>query len=96
MADGCCIDLTQRGYAFLYRPEVTNFCPGCSKANWLVGRHVAECAFCGAILPLSDRAATGASSFLPQREAAADGRRAFSSAWWKPKQLPVPSGTGAW
>ena len=95
MADGCCIDPTRRGYAFLYRPEVPNYCPGCSKTNSLVGRHVAECAFCGAILPLSDRAATGTSGFLPPPKAVAVGRSSISSAWWKPKQLAVPSGTGA-
>lgn len=96
MADGCCIDLTQRGYKLLYRPEVTNYCPGCSKTNWLVGRHVAECAFCGAILPLCDSAATGTSSFLPQRETIADGRRLTAAAWWKPRPLAVSSGTGVW
>lgn len=49
---------TPRGYTILYRPEVTNYCPGCTKTNWYVGRQVAECAFCGTVLPLRDGLAT--------------------------------------
>lgn len=50
-----------RAYALVYRPEVVNHCPGCTHTNWLVGRMVAECGFCGTVLPLRDSAllATG-------------------------------------
>jgi hypothetical protein len=28
-------------------------CPGCGNTNWLIGRKVAECAFCELALPLA-------------------------------------------
>lgn len=63
------IHSTPRGYTILYRPEATNYCPGCTKTNWYVGRQVAECAFCGTVLPLRD--GFSASSWqMPQIQAA--------------------------
>jgi hypothetical protein len=49
-------DVIARACALVYRPESANFCPGCSRSNWYVGRMVAECAFCGTALPLRDSA----------------------------------------
>ncbi len=36
-----------------YWPGEINQCPGCSQAQWLVGRTLAECAMCGTALPLA-------------------------------------------
>lgn len=44
-----------RGYLALYRPGVVNHCPGCGRTHWLVGRLLAECAFCATALPLDGR-----------------------------------------
>lgn len=40
------------GYGLSYHMGETNHCPGCGRHNWIVGRLVAECAFCGTALPL--------------------------------------------
>ena len=40
------------GYSFAYRPGESNHCPGCGRHNWLIGRLMAECAFCGTALIL--------------------------------------------
>lgn len=37
----------------LYRDDATNACPGCGKSHWLVGRVMAQCAFCETALPLA-------------------------------------------
>jgi len=41
-----------RGYHVTYRENETNHCPGCGRTHWLIGRTVAECAFCATALPL--------------------------------------------
>lgn len=41
-----------RGYHIMYRSEGHNHCPGCGRSHWIVGRLMAECAFCGTALPL--------------------------------------------
>jgi hypothetical protein len=46
----------QRGYAVHYRVNEPNHCPGCGRSHWLIGRMLAECAFCGVALPLSTMA----------------------------------------
>lgn len=43
-----------RGYNVVYRENEVNFCPGCGRSHWLVGRLLAECAYCGAAVPLSE------------------------------------------
>jgi hypothetical protein len=43
-----------RGYAVVYREGEPNFCPGCGRSNWYVGRLLAECAYCGTAVPLTD------------------------------------------
>jgi hypothetical protein len=43
-----------RGYAIIYRPAEANFCPGCGRSHWYVGRLLAECAWCGTAVPLAD------------------------------------------
>jgi hypothetical protein len=50
------INPSMRGFSVVYHPQATNFCPGCQRSNWIVGRQVAECAFCATALPLADSA----------------------------------------
>jgi hypothetical protein len=40
-----------RGFVPVYRTGT--LCPGCHRESWIVGRQSAECAFCGAALPLA-------------------------------------------
>lgn len=47
-------ELVNRGYQVLFRPNESNHCPGCGRAQWLVGRITAECVFCGCALPLAE------------------------------------------
>lgn len=49
----------QRGYHVTYRENETNYCPGCHRSHWHIGRAMAECAFCGCALPLENAANTG-------------------------------------
>lgn len=41
-----------RGYHAVYRENEVNYCPGCGRTHWLIGRLSAECAFCATALPL--------------------------------------------
>lgn len=41
-----------RGYHIMYRIHEQNHCPGCGHSHWIIGRLLAECAFCGTALPL--------------------------------------------
>lgn len=49
----------ERGYAVFYRVNELNYCPGCGRSNWIVGRQSAECAICSTAIPFgaSDYAA---------------------------------------
>jgi len=47
-------DLLRRGYMVNYRPDEVNYCPGCGRSHWYVGRLSAECGFCGTAVPLTD------------------------------------------
>lgn len=42
----------QYSYMPCYRDGETNYCPGCRRSQWIIGRTVAECAFCTYALPL--------------------------------------------
>ena len=44
----------ERGYVVAYRRETVNFCPGCGRSHWYIGRLLAECGFCTTALPLSE------------------------------------------
>lgn len=46
-----CIDPTARGYYVVYRRGEANFCPGCGRSQWYLGRGSAECAYCSTALP---------------------------------------------
>jgi len=47
-------DLGARGHHVVYRADETNRCPGCGRAQWLIGRMTAECGFCGTAIPLAE------------------------------------------
>ena len=55
--------LGARGYMPVYHANEVNRCPGCGRSHWLVGRLLAECAFCATALPLTDGGMTGAGLF---------------------------------
>ena len=56
-----------RGYHVVYRDHETNHCPGCGRCQWLIGRLMAECAFCATALPLESGMAMGSSSVRHSR-----------------------------
>jgi hypothetical protein len=56
------LDLANRGLGLLYRPGIANFCPGCGRTHWFVGRFSAECGFCGTALPLVQASGAGSST----------------------------------
>lgn len=41
----------------------TNYCPGCGRSQWWIGRTTAECAFCHTAVPIS-----GATSSMTGRK----------------------------
>lgn len=47
-------DPNARGYHAVYREGEVNHCPGCGRTHWMIGRMLAECAFCATALPLSE------------------------------------------
>jgi len=51
--------LQERGYHVAYREREVNHCPGCGRTHWLIGRLLAECAFCATALPLESGLMTG-------------------------------------
>ena len=67
------LDFLARPFALVYRQNAVNHCPGCTHTNWMIGRMVAECGFCGTVLPLRDSAllAPGQVRGMPQFAAAA-------------------------
>jgi len=56
-------DPALRGYHVAYRPHEVNRCPGCGRSHWLIGRLLAECAFCATALPLLEAGTTGTGLF---------------------------------
>lgn len=46
--------LVGRGHHLVYRADETNRCPGCSRAQWHIGRLTAECVFCGTAIVLAE------------------------------------------
>jgi hypothetical protein len=51
-ATGRTHDPVMRGYNIVYRESSQNHCPGCGQSQWLIGRVMAQCAFCETALPL--------------------------------------------
>lgn len=56
-------DPARRGFQPIYRPGEANFCPGCGRSHWYVGRQSAECGFCATAIALADGGMTGAGLF---------------------------------
>ena len=48
--------LAKRGHHIVYRANSLNYCPGCGRSQWYVGRVSAECGFCGTAVPLAEAA----------------------------------------
>lgn len=55
MAERAPFDPAARGFHAVYRANEVNHCPGCGRTHWLIGRLMAECAFCGTALPLDGK-----------------------------------------
>ncbi len=60
-------DLSARGYHAVYRDGEVNHCPGCGRTHWMIGRMLAECAFCATALPLSESLRHGHSATVTRR-----------------------------
>lgn len=50
--EGRHFDPTVRGLHVAYQENEVNYCPGCGRSHWIIGRISAECAFCTTALPL--------------------------------------------
>lgn len=48
--------MIQSGYCPVYRKDETNYCPGCGRTHWYIGRFSAQCAFCETAIPLKEAA----------------------------------------
>ena len=57
-------DPALRGYHVIYRQHETNYCPGCGRSQWLLGRQSAECGFCATALPFATNMLASERSFL--------------------------------
>lgn len=60
-------DPNARGYHAVYREGEVNHCPGCGRTHWIIGRQLAECAFCATALPLSESQRYGQSATVVRR-----------------------------
>ena len=47
-------DPARRGYRVVYRDREKNFCPGCGRTHWWLGRMSAECCSCGTAIPYAE------------------------------------------
>lgn len=54
------------GYRIAYHLSETNYCPGCGRSHWLVGRMTAECAYCATALPIRNGRSMGTGVFRKQ------------------------------
>lgn len=54
-----------RGYYAVFREGEANWCPGCGRAHWFVGRTLAECAFdgCRTAVPIIRMGGQGCSTY---------------------------------
>jgi hypothetical protein len=71
--------LNERGYHVVYRDHQTNHCPGCGRCQWLIGRLMAECAFCATALPLESGLMMGNQSVRITRRSQADQEHALAA-----------------
>ena len=61
------LSVINTGYVLVYHPGCVNFCPGCARTHWHIGRHTVECAFCMTALPLAATARSAADTPIPSR-----------------------------
>ena len=59
-----CMDPRTRGYSLLYHEGESMHCPGCGRRNWIVGRSMAECAFCSTAVPMAEEVREGLPTFI--------------------------------
>jgi len=52
-------DPSSRGYIIHYHVGEANHCPSCGRSQWMVGRLMAECAYCATALPLGNNRGVG-------------------------------------
>jgi hypothetical protein len=57
-----------------FRSGEPKTCRDCGSAQWLIGRHLAECGRCGGAVPLAEVKLTGAGAFRSRR------------GWWHPRE----------
>lgn len=50
---GMAHDPALRGNHAVYRENEVNHCPGCGRTQWIIGRVMAECAFCSTAIGLT-------------------------------------------
>ena len=55
------------GYRIAYRMHENNHCPSCGQTHWVIGRSVAECAFCNTALPITAGGNSGPGLFRSHR-----------------------------
>ena len=49
------------GLRILYHEGTENYCPGCGQRHWVIGRLMAECAYCTTAIPLQSASSYGGS-----------------------------------
>lgn len=69
-AAGQAFDPALRGYMIHYHLGEANHCPSCGRSQWIVGRLMAECAYCATALPLENNRGVGACARVFQTHAA--------------------------
>lgn len=69
---GKSFDPATRGYIIHYHPGEANHCPSCGRSQWMVGRLMAECAYCETALPLENNRGVGACARFVQTHNAMD------------------------
>src|SRR6185503_19443553 len=96
---GCIIpQADKRGYHIVYREHETNYCPGCGRTHWYIGRSMAECAFCTTALPLENAPMIAGGAIVRTirrpvfgaEHAYARGRRVISRSNFQPS-VPAPA-----
>ena len=56
------VQSNSRGYHAVYHEGEVNHCPGCGRTHWIIGRLLAECAFCSTAMPLKEALTHGPAS----------------------------------
>ncbi|WP_093016766.1 MULTISPECIES: hypothetical protein [unclassified Sphingobium] len=59
--------LGARGFMPLYHVGGQNHCPGCGGQQWIVGRMMAECGYCGSAIPMESFSTYSAAPRIARR-----------------------------